>query len=851
MPPHHDPNPDDRPIVHLVCNAHIDPVWKWPWEEGARETVSTFRTAADLLDEFPEFIFNHNESLLYEWVEEYDPPLFARIRALVREGRWNISGGWYLQPDCNLPGGETLVRVILEGRRYFAEKFDVRPTVAYNFDTFGHPGSLPQLLAGSGFELYIHFRPQAHELNLPAPVYRWRGVDGSEVLAIRPDSGWYCTPSDKFLTAEAQADNGIAIARATGRDVLVTWGVGDHGGGPSRQQLLAFRSLIAAMADQDVIVRHSTPEAYLARLKAQAADQAPLFQGELQRTLPGCYTSVAPIKRQLREGEALLASAERWASIAWWRFGWPYPAEELRQGWKRLLLNTFHDILPGSLLETAIPGVDDMFGYAHDVARRIVVRSQHALLPAAPPEPDTIPLYVLNPHGSPLRAPVAGNFLRAYAGSLSQGPFRLYDDAGQPVTHQESGGSPILEGSSMQPFLGFVADVPPFTARRYEIRFEDVPTPPAGPLAVTEGDGRITVENTWWRVAFDHGLAAPVALIERESGRDLLGGAVQLFAMHDTAHAWGDGQTRFNIPVSPFAALRPAEVGDLVGLEGREGPALRVIHRGPVSVTVECLVGWQHTRASLQFTLYADLPYLDIQTRLYMQARQKMIKLVFPFALPGARAICEVPYGAAERPADATEYPCGRWLRLETPDMTVGLANSGQSAFDVSADGVLGLSLSRGAIYACWELGRIDPARSYTFMDQEPIDTRFRLLAGRDRGAVAASLIPAALELNQPLEHFFVYHPPTPPEGAPADPTPFIQAEPATVVVSALKKAACADALIVRLAETVGQATAARITLEGTHSYTATFRPFEVKTFRLRREGGDVRWEPTNLLEEG
>src|SRR5215510_4091861 len=162
---------EDRPIVHLFCNAHIDPVWRWGWEEGAREAISTFHTAVELLDEYPEFIFNHNESLLYEWVEEYDPPLFERIRELVRQGRWNITGGWYLQPDVNLPGGETLVRVILEGRRYFQEKFGVCPPVAYNFDSFGHPGSLPQLLKQSGFDMYIHCRPDATLLELPGLVY--------------------------------------------------------------------------------------------------------------------------------------------------------------------------------------------------------------------------------------------------------------------------------------------------------------------------------------------------------------------------------------------------------------------------------------------------------------------------------------------------------------------------------------------------------------------------------------------------------------------------------------------------------------------------------------------------------
>src|SRR3972149_3992688 len=130
-----------RPVVHLICNAHIDPIWMWQWEEGAREAISTFRTAADFLEEFPDFVFNHNESLLYEWVEEFDPTLFDRIQRLVKAGRWNISGGWYLQPDCNMPGGETFVRLIATGRRYFAEKFGVRPLVAYNFDSLGHNGS--------------------------------------------------------------------------------------------------------------------------------------------------------------------------------------------------------------------------------------------------------------------------------------------------------------------------------------------------------------------------------------------------------------------------------------------------------------------------------------------------------------------------------------------------------------------------------------------------------------------------------------------------------------------------------------------------------------------------------------
>jgi alpha-mannosidase len=839
----------DRPIVHLFCNAHIDPVWMWAWEEGARESVSTFRTAVDLLDEFPEFIFNHNESLVYEWVEEYDPPLFERIRQLVRAGRWNITGGWYLQPDCNLPGGETLVRVILEGRRYFQQKFGIRPPVAYNFDTFGHPGGLPQLLRQSGYEMYVHCRPTPDQLELPAGVYCWQGVDGSEVISVRPEESWYCTPGSG--QAQAQARSGVRIARKTGRDVLVTWGLGDHGGGATRQDLQLFRDMIDEMRGGDVELRHSTPEAFLERIRRQAT-ALPAQRGELQRTLAGCYTSVAPIKRAMREGEALLASAERWAAIAWWRYGWPYPAEQLRDAWKRLMLNTFHDTLCGSLIEHAIPGVQDMFGYAHDVARRVIVKSQHAMLPNVPPTPGTIPLYVFNPHSVPMRAPIGVNFLSYYAPPPQKRLFALYDDSGARVTSQTGGGSAVLAAGTWNPHVQFVTDVPPLTARRYEIRFEQTSaSSPRQPLSAQDDEAGIRVENTWWSIRFARDSAAPVELIERSSGRNLFKAPLQLFAMEDVSHAWG-GTDRaiFNVPVSPLTALSAAEVGDFVGLEGQQGPALRIIARGPVSITVECLVGWQHTRASIRLTLYAELPYIDIDTRLYMQARRKMIKLVFPFDLPDTHAICEVPYGAAERPADATEWPYARWLRLETPGITVGIANNGQNGFDVSADGRLGLSISRGAVHSSWEGDPggfpIEPSNSYTFMDQEQIDTRFRLLAGPQAEAVAALLIPAALELNQPFERFFSYNPPTSP--APANPAPFLSVDVPTVSLAALKKAEDGDALIVRLAETVGKPVTAQIRLENGSLQAMDFAPFEIKTFKLDRH--DRRWTPCNLLEE-
>jgi len=171
-----------KPVVHLVCNAHLDPVWLWEWEEGAAEAVSTFRTAADLCEEFEGFVFNHNEVVLYQWIEEYEPELFERIQKLVEAGKWHIMGGWYLQPDCNMPSGEGLVRQILAGREYFWKKFGVRPTTAINFDAFGHTRGLVQILAKSGYDSYLHCRPTNIDYPQQEHDYIWVGYDGSEIL---------------------------------------------------------------------------------------------------------------------------------------------------------------------------------------------------------------------------------------------------------------------------------------------------------------------------------------------------------------------------------------------------------------------------------------------------------------------------------------------------------------------------------------------------------------------------------------------------------------------------------------------------------------------------------------------
>ena len=210
--------------VHLICNAHIDPIWQWDWQEGAAAVISTFKSAVNLAEEF-DYIFCHNEVTVYKYVEEYAPLLFKQIQELVRQGKWHIMGGWYLQPDCTMPSGESFVRQIKVGHKYFKEKFGVAPKTAINFDPFGHTRGLVQIITKCGQDSYLHMRPGRHELELPDEQYIWVGFDGSKIKVNR-------TTEYRSLLGHS-VDKIKADIKYLPQPVIASlWGVGNHGGGP-------------------------------------------------------------------------------------------------------------------------------------------------------------------------------------------------------------------------------------------------------------------------------------------------------------------------------------------------------------------------------------------------------------------------------------------------------------------------------------------------------------------------------------------------------------------------------------------------------------------------------------------
>ena len=228
----------DKTLV-LVCNSHIDPVWLWPWEEGLAVTLSTFRAAADLCEEFDGFVFCHNEALLYDWVEQYEPALFVRNPAACPRGPLARHGRLVSAAGLQSPVRRVARPADLVGKRYFMEKFGVEPRVAVNFDPFGHTRGLPQILAKSGYDGYLFCRPDRAWLDLPSDDFVWVGYDGSTVLAHRASEHY----NSELGKARAKVERWLESHGDQSRGLLL-WGVGNHGGGPSRQDLRALAEII-------------------------------------------------------------------------------------------------------------------------------------------------------------------------------------------------------------------------------------------------------------------------------------------------------------------------------------------------------------------------------------------------------------------------------------------------------------------------------------------------------------------------------------------------------------------------------------------------------------------------------
>ncbi len=856
----------------LVCNAHLDPVWLWPWEEGLAEAISTFRVAADFIDEHPDFVFNHNESLLYEWVERNDPELFDRIRRHVQSGRWHIAGGAYLQPDLIAASGESVIRQFLIGRRYFAVKFGVEPRVAHNFDTFGHPQGLIQILAGCGFDAYVFCRPNAGQQPLPVGSFRWRHASGVEIVARRSDDhyitqgeirrqmlGSAVQGNENDLDNDEREGSWPAHYRAAEGDFMFLWGLGNHGGGPTREEYAQFPAMRADFPNVEFI--ESTTDAFFAHtLQLRGRANLPVITGDFNQIHEGCYTSMIRVKQEHRRLENLAHLTEKLCAVAWWQGRREYPAKDLEVAWKDILFAEFHDVLPGS----GIPQVEadslKMLGHAEEILRRKKAEAMIALLHDEPlTDREVTPFFVFNPHNWTVTREIEVEYGTARQAGTDAIVRTILCD-GTPVEAQFEKGDLNLDNPSWGEWRQkavFRTAIPPLSYKRFDAEYRILPPaavrrwqPPSMPAGT-----RLTVAGCAMQVDVN----LTTGLIDRLSaeGRgQLRPGAFCPRIFDDIPHSWNAAGT-WNPSRETFRLATPAETARLLNSEAinpgytQTMPPVRIIEDGPVRTVVEALFVAGRSTLTQRYKINKQSPVLEIELDLFWAEQDKMFKLGFAPAAPLTRVHAEKCYSiddetaAVNRPDRERTYQ--HFLRLCDADDSGGLGviSHGTHGYH-QQDGVTWLSVLRSPAYGCmdvapdWQRYR---QRRIPHHDQGERQARFTFVFG-DAAAADERMARKAYEYNVGFEQFVYY--PTRRASEPVRPVSFITTDRDNVILAALKKAEDGEALILRFWEVAGRETAFTLTVGG-QCFELRIGGHRLQTFRLDRATGEL--SATDLLE--
>lgn len=801
--------------VHLICNAHLDPVWLWRWQEGCTEALSTFRTAEAFTEEFPDFVFNHNEAILYEWVKENEPELFARIQQKVKEGKWHIMGGWYLQPDCNMPNGEFIIRNISEGHRFFEKEFGVRPTTAINFDSFGHSVGLVQILNQAGYDTYVVCRPAKAQFPFREQDYLWKGLAGSEVLVHRSDENYNSVYGhvgkelEQFL--EDTKDEPVS---------LYLWGVGDHGGGPSRVDLTDVTKLIKERAEELEII-HSNPEAYFKERKA-AKTSYPVVEKSLNPVAEGCYTSQVRVKQKHRLLENEILVGEKMATQAELLYGAKYPKEEIHEAVRALLFSEFHDALPGSGTQQVEEDTLRLLDHGLELMSRVNCRSAIALTAGeAPIKEGSSCAFLYNPHPYPINGQFAFE-----VGLPKQNWDPCFYHPRASVNGEEVPTQLEMECSHFcidwRKRVVVEATLKPCAMNRVDVWFDAIEKRPTFE--------RISRKENF---VFDNGkmrieINPRTGLVDSWKVGDteyLKPGSFCPVAIDGTYNSWGLWK---NEPGArrAFTLLTDHEGSEFSGLYEQIEPSVRVIEDGKVRTVVEALFGWHNSKLYQRYILPKNDTHMDVEIGVYWNENDTVLKWMIPSAMERGTYYGQVMFGREALAQEGQEVVAQRWNAWTDGEKAFTAVNCGSYGSSIE-NGVIGLTLLHSAGYSAADFDEkktLHEVRHTVRMEQGERKFAFRFEAGKkdlldnvDRTAQAYNEEPYVLAFNA--------------SGAGEKKSPAILVDQANVLVSAWKKAENGEGYTLRLYESTGKDTAAVVALPFAGvTCPVSLKGFEIKT---------------------
>ncbi|GAA1789371.1 alpha-mannosidase [Agromyces lapidis] len=618
--------------VHAVGHAHIDSAWLWPVRETVRKVARTFSNVDALIAEHPDFVFAASSAQQYAWLQRDYPELFERVRARVREGSFVPVGGMWVESDTNLPGGEALARQFVAGKRFFMDELGVEPLEVWLPDSFGYSAALPQIVRAVGSRWFLTQKISWNETNrFPHHTFRWQGLDGTEVFTHFPPVDTYNAEltGEELARAERQyAEKGVANTS------LVPFGYGDGGGGPTREMLASAHR--TASLEGSPQVRLSSPREFFETAEAEYP-APPVWAGELYLEFHrGTYTSQARTKRGNRRCEHLLREAELWATTAAVRGVSEYPRAELDEAWQTVLLQQFHDILPGSSIAWVHREAERRYAEVAEVLDEIIERSVRAL------------------------AGQGDRMLR-----LNAGPY-------------EVSGVPGLGGASAPPRRSSSE-----ASRNREASAEALDTLAGARYSTAEGHHILS--NAHLAAVLDaDGLL--ISLRDHASGREAIapgraGNLLQLF--RDTPNQWDawDIDAHYARNVVELREVESIEVLPAGGSPATadSGVAVRITRRFGASRIVETV------------SLGADARALELEFEIDWHERQKLVKLAFPLDVHAERATSEIQFGHIHRPTHANtswdaarfETVAHRWVHVGEPGYGVAIANDSTYGHDL------------------------------------------------------------------------------------------------------------------------------------------------------------------------
>jgi alpha-mannosidase len=674
---------------HLIANSHLDPVWLWDWREGLNEGIQTVRTVLDLMDEHQSLTYIRGESLIYRHIEENDPATFRRIVAQVESGRWDIVGGTYIQPDTNLAGVETLTRQFTEGKRYFLDRFGKNVEVAWQADSFGHSAGLPEILSAAGIHSFVFTRPNHEILPFREPAFWWEGASGARILAYRPLVGWYGTERDEV---KRRMDGLLEASGKSGlENVGCFYGLGNHGGGPTRRQLAEIQAW--AEAHPDVRVVHSGLHQFFSALRKELKGKPrlslPVHRGELNFCLRGCYSSLAKFKSLYRRGQNLLMRAEKTDSAVSAFLG--KTGTDLTEAWRGILLNSFHDILPGSSIERAVEDQTAWMGQIIHASQKVEFAALNQLAKQIDTRvadhpmhhPSGIAALVWNPYPTPFRGHVemeAGLDYRPlwqYEGRHKEVPVRVLGPKGEALPFQEiaTENRSVVKVPWRKRVLVPVS-LPAFGWNVLELGWVEGSVPPEIQNPVKSGPGWI--DNGIYRVEAVRGEKG-IRIFHQ--GKALLAGeGLTASLFEDGWGSWG-GMEEEKDSIHLNTLLETWTIKEVALLEN-----------GHERATLWVRYGGSHSRLDLTISVTRDREAVDVQARVFWAERSTRLKLNFP---AGDRAEFEVPGATVKRPP-CGEVPGGKWVKINSK---FGFASDSLYNFSCLSN-VFSATVIRGTRYA-------------------------------------------------------------------------------------------------------------------------------------------------------